>query len=761
MAIKKIKLTGFKISVIITFAFLSLFAVNNLVPNTQSFLNLVDKKLVDLIIRSRSGRSFQTEVAIVAVDTKSIDKYGRWPWGRDIMSELLHELESYYRAKIVGFDIVFSETDPNDVIAENILQKMQRITERELKHSQEQTEQYRKIYSKIQSKINNDTLFGAELSKYDNVVLGYFFFSSRERIDHMTKEERQEAARRIENSEITIIQGAKYLKNALIFKMQAVESNIPELVSSANLSGFFTMVPDAEDGAVRRVQLVLQYGDKYYPSLDLQVLRLYYGNPSIHMVVNEGGIDGFYLGDKYIDTDSDGSIMINYRGSQFTFPHYSVYDVINRKVPREALRNKIVMIGATEVGIYDLRTTPVGADFPGIEVHANVIDNIIKDDYFYSSDLVDLFTFLLILVLGLTVGFALSRLSALPGLIFSLLLLAGYTSIDLWYLYNENTWTSFVYVIGVIVVNWFAVVIFKFFGEERDKRFIKGAFQRYLSPTVIDQLVANPRMLKLGGEKRELTAFFSDIQSFSTISESLTPEELVEVLNEYLTTMTDIILKHGGTVDKFEGDAIIAFFGAPVRQKDHALRCCLASIEMQERLLEMRKNWKEQGKPELLVRMGVNTGNMVVGNMGSAYRMDYTIMGDSVNLTARLEGANKEYQTFFIISEYTYRQVKQDIEARELDLIRVIGKNKPVRVYEVLGRKGDIPEERLKIFHNFALGLSLYRNRQWEKATQIFHRTTSALDGDGPSETFLKRCRYYTANPAAPGWDGVFAMTRK
>ena len=735
--------------------------INYLGLDTDSFLRLIDKKLIDLIIRSKSYTPLQTEVAIVAIDTKAIDEYGRWPWGRNIMTDLLYTLESYYRAKIVGYDIVFSEADPNDITARNILEKVKKITDRELEKSKIQLEQFKKIYSRIHSGINNDTQFGAELSKYDNIVLGYFFFGSDEQIDHMTEKKKLDAAKRIENSEITIIQGAEYLKNVLIYDMQAVESNISELVSDFSLSGFFNLIPDPEDGTIRRVHLVLKYGDKYYPSLDLQILRRYYGNPPIHMVVNEGGVGGFYLGDKYIHTDSDGSVMINYRGDRLTFQHYSVYDVINRKVPKEALKDKIILVGATEVGIYDLRITPVGIRYPGVEVHANVIDNIIKGDYFYHSDLANLLTFLLISVLGLTVGFILSRFSALPGLIFSLLLLVGYISVNLWYLHNERTWTSFVYIIGVIVVNWFAVVLFKFFGEEKDKRFIKGAFQHYLSPAVIERLVSDPTMLKLGGEKRELTAFFSDVEGFTAISESLTPEELVELLNEYLTAMTDIILKHGGTVDKFEGDAIIAFFGAPVPQADHALRCCLASLEMQKRLLEMRENWKEQGKSELFARIGVNTGDMVVGNMGSAYRMDYTMMGDSVNLASRLEGVNTEYKTSLLISEYTHAQVKQNIEARELDLIRVVGKSRPVRIYEVLGEKGAVRKNKLKILKYFAEGLNLYRKQQWEEAMRYFTYTMKTLKGDGPSEIFLKRCRYCKVNPVGSNWDGVFVIERK
>ncbi|MBT4285983.1 MAG: CHASE2 domain-containing protein [Deltaproteobacteria bacterium] len=753
--------SGFRISILVTFIFASVFMTNYLGLRTDSYLELMDKKLVDLIIRARSSKMDQTDVAIIAVDTKSVDKYGRWPWGRNIMAKLLHELNHHYQAKVIGFDMVFSETDPNDVAADQILSNISQTFRKESKGSKELNEKFKKIYSKIASKVKNDKIFGAELSKLENVVLGYFFFATDERLKHMTTEELESSAERIERSEITIIQGAQYLDTIPLPTMQAVESNIPDLSSSNNLNGFFNMFPDPEDGTVRRVHLVLKYKDKYYPSLDLQILKKFYNSNSIRMVVNEGSIYGFYLDDKLINTDSDGSVMINYRGDRMTFSHYSVYDVINKKVPKEALKDKILILGATEVGIYDLRTTPVGIDYPGVEVHASIIDNIIKGDYFYNSDLVDFLTFILILVFGLTVGLVLSKLRALPGLIFSVLILVGYISLNLWFFINEKTWTSFVYIICVIIINWFAVVLFKFFGEEKDKRFIKGAFQQYLSPKVIDQLVENPGMLKLGGEKKELTAFFSDIQGFSTISESLTPEELVVLLNEYLTAMTDIILKHGGTVDKFEGDAIIAFFGAPISHEDHALRCVLAALDMQKKLIEMRENWRKQGRHEILVRIGINTGEMVVGNMGSAYRMDYTMMGDSVNLAARLEGVNKEYKTFNMISEFTYEAVKDQVDTRELDLIRVVGKNKPVRIYEVLGVKGEISEETIHGYKYFSKGLNLYRKQQWEEAIKYFMHTIKLSKSDGPSETFIKRCQYFKENPLTNDWDGVFSMTSK
>ncbi len=757
------KPSGFKISVTITLIFVVIFLRSFLGYNTGTLLDLMDKQVIDFAMRSRGTTLVNNEVAIIAIDTKAVDHFGQWPWKRDVMAVLLHELSAYYEVKVMGYDVLFSESDNNDISAQSALDKYYKAAAKENSDSPKVVSRLRRIRTQISSEVNNDAKFGAELSKWNNVVLGYFFFlsGSLDQIKHMSVEDLDEAAARIENSEIAIVEGEEHLEGILVHEGQAVEANIRQLNSRNALNGYFNVVPDMEDGTIRRIPLIIKYRDMYFPSIDLQMIRRYYGDNPIRMVVNEGGIEGIAIGKKWIQTASDGTVMINFRGPANTFPHYSVYDVIHHKIEKEKLKGKMVILGATESGIYDLRTTPFGTAFPGVEVHANLLDNILQDDYFYRSDFLHFMSFLLILFSGLIIGLILSKLRALHGLILSLLYLVGYFSGNLWLLFNERTWTSFVYILGVIMANWFAIVLYKFFGEEKDKRFIKGAFQQYLSPKVIDRLVDDPSMLKLGGEKREITAFFSDVQGFSTISESLSPEELVELLNEYLTAMTDIVMKYEGTVDKFEGDAVIAFFGAPVSYDDHAARACLASLEMQEKLVDMRKNWREHGKHELYVRIGLNTDHVVVGNMGSAYRMDYTMMGDGVNLAARLEGVNKQYGTFTLISEYTYEAAKDQIEVRELDMIRVVGKREPVRIYEVIGKKGEVPSDCQKASRYFTKGLQLYRNQSWEEAAKYFAHANKLYKNDVASKEFFDRCKDFSVNSPGEAWDGVYQMVTK
>jgi adenylate cyclase len=320
---------------------------------------------------------------------------------------------------------------------------------------------------------------------------------------------------------------------------------------------------------------------------------------------------------------------------------------------------------------------------------------------------------------------------------------------------------NMMYPLAVILLIYASVTVYRYLVETRQKKFVKDAFSTYLAPSVVKNLLESPEKLVLGGEKRVITAFFSDVQGFTSISESLPPEELVELLNEFLTEMTDIILRHEGTVDKFEGDAIIAFFGAPNDLENQAEVACMACIDMQKRLSELRKKWQGQGRPELRMRIGLCTGPAVVGNMGSRSRMDYTMMGDTVNTAARLEGVNKVYGTYTMISESTYQAAGGWIRARELDAINVVGKKEPVKIYELIGYPSDVDEHVQKVTEIYSRGLAAYRSRQWDKAAAYFKKAVSLRPEDRASRTMVERCRRYKADPPPETWNGAFTMTTK
>jgi adenylate cyclase len=497
-----------------------------------------------------------------------------------------------------------------------------------------------------------------------------------------------------------------------------------------------------------------------FPPLSLQMIH-----EATHLAtgvrIAQFGVDGVKLGDRLIPSSESGDFLVNYFGPAFTFTHYSASDVLSRQIGAKELKGKIVLVGGTAAGTHDIHVSPYGALYPGVEIHANVIESILNEDFLKRPDWLRVVDIGVILVSGIILGWMSRLLKAYTMALFLVVGVFGYLGVDYYLFTSKGLWLHSVYPVFTQIFVYSGITLYQYAFETRQKRFIQSAFSQYLAPEVVNRLVEDPSLLKLGGERKVLTAFFSDVAGFSTISEKLSPDELVELLNHYLTEMTDIILKYQGTVDKFEGDAIIAFFGAPVPFEDHALRACLVSLEMQKRLAELRDEWRKEGKHELFMRIGLNTGPMVVGNMGSSARMDYTMMGDSVNLAARLEGVNKQYKTYTMISQFTYEHAKEGIETRKLDSIRVMGKKEPVDIYEVLGKKGEMDENIREILSLFNQGIGHYEQRQWQEGITCFEQALKIHPEDGPSSTYLERCRGFLETPPPDEWDGVYSMLSK
>ncbi|MBD3304992.1 hypothetical protein GF339_01410 [candidate division KSB3 bacterium] len=330
------------------------------------------------------------------------------------------------------------------------------------------------------------------------------------------------------------------------------------------------------------------------------------------------------------------------------------------------------------------------------------------------------------------------------------------------YLFSaQNRWIDVAPLEIAILANFVVGLAFQRAVALYNRNKVKGAFQQYVSTAVVDEMLRHPEKLHLGGERKVLTVLFSDIRGFTSISEGMESQDLVEFLNAYLTQMTDIVLKYDGTLDKYMGDAIMAFYGAPVDQEDHPQRACASALEMMHRLREMQTAWRAQGKPPLDIGIGINSGVMTVGNMGSVKRFDYTVMGDNVNLGSRLEGTNKQYGTNIIISEYTYQHIQGQFVTRELDLVRVKGKAEPVTIYELVGREGEVAEEMLQGISQFEAGIAAYRAMQWDAAIEHFTAALTHYGNDMPSQLYLTRCQTYQQTPPPKGWDGVYIMTTK
>ncbi|MBF0135642.1 MAG: adenylate/guanylate cyclase domain-containing protein [Magnetococcus sp. DMHC-1] len=525
-------------------------------------------------------------------------------------------------------------------------------------------------------------------------------------------------------------------------------SSFSSVATSMNRLRVFPEITKVKDGWPFAVQAIAQYLNAQ-PSIDHHTLKI---GDALNIPLDQ--FNSFYIdfprlrsGVKYLSEIKGRSAL-------------EFLDLTNRDVEEleYLVKDKIVLVGDTSEVSHDWFDTPVGTVY-GVEIIANTINTLLKNTPLKPAPLPVEILACLTFMLGLLLAGQFQH----PAVrwLATLVLFSGYVALVTaqyvqFGLVLSMSYTLVAGMLGFLVINLRAFLL-----ERGQKTMIKSAFGQYLSPKVVDILVKDPSKLTLGGEQREMTAFFSDVAGFSSISEKLTPTELVQLLNEYLTAMCNIISEFDGTVDKFEGDAIIAFWGAPLDQPDHAKLACYTSIDMQKYMVELRERLTREGRPLMKVRIGLNSGPMVVGNMGSKQRMDYTIMGDAVNLAARLEGANKFYSTFTMLSQFTYKQAEPFIDARQLDVVRVVGKKEPVGIYQLLDRKGQVTGALADCVAQYNKGLEKYRAMDFAGALQEFTKALTIIADDGPSLTYQQRCQEYLQNPPPPDWDRVFQFTSK
>ncbi|MCB0413668.1 MAG: CHASE2 domain-containing protein [Bdellovibrionales bacterium] len=575
--------------------------------------------------------------------------------------------------------------------------------------------------------------------------------------------------------------------------------NIDSLNSAKKHSGFFNAFQDL-DGTIRRAYLVAHTGETYMPSVALKgflVANNY--NAEFQLVPNDRfkgyqykKVSDFSITDLNqeakklfkLPVDEKGRLYINYAGPQKIFPYISFADLVKdgdtlfyeqrqwdgdkltdvikttEVSKKEFLKDKILLFGATAIGIYDLRVTPFDKNYPGAETHLNVMDNIINQNAFHSLDWEYENMSFLVLLLGLLLSVAFTYLGALQGLLFTLASLFSTYLIDKYYFFNNEVIVTILFPLCTILGVYVSITVYKYFTEEKNKRELKGTFAKYVSPAIVDEVLSDPENIELGGKKIRMSVFFSDIRGFTTISEKLDPKQLSDLLNSYLTPMTDIVFKNKGTLDKYMGDAIMAFFGAPIQYSDHAAYACRCALDQLVKLKELQAEYKAKGLPMIDIGMGINTGEMSVGNMGSETVRSYTVMGDAVNLGSRLEGINKQYGTRIIISEFTYADVKDHFICREIDWVRVKGKLEPVKIYELIA-ENNTNDSMQTVLSHFNEGFKLYHEKQWQKAIQEFEQALSENPEDGPSLLYVERCKDYISHPPEGDWDGVFVMKTK
>ena len=735
-----------KISILVIIISLTCFFMN------VTFFNFLELKSLDLRFMSRGIRAPGGETLIAVIDEKSLSELGQWPWPRTTIARLIDVLKEY-DAKVVGFDVVFAEFEET-----SSLKEIENLS-REVSRMGMEDEQLTRLFSQRKEAADTDASLARSIEEAGNVALGYFFHTSLSGVEHLNAEDIGKSEALIADSKYKIVQLRGAPSDVPIVRAYAAAPNIKPLSEAAKNSGYFNFVPDM-DGTNRWCPLAIQFQDSYYPPLSLAVLQHYLDWPMLALKIADFGVENVQIGNVTVPTNEAGKMLINYLGPAKTFPHYSISDIVNGRLDPALFKDRIVLVGATATGIFDLRVTPFSPVYPGIEMHATVIDNILHGNFIQRPGWIALIDIFAVIILGLLGGIVLSRMRALWGLIACLSLVAVYLLFNR-YVFNAcNLWLNMIYPVFTILTVYMGITLYKYVTEEKEKKKIRGAFQYYLTASVINEMLKDPTKLKLGGDKKDLTVLFSDIRGFTSISERLTPEELVHLLNEYLTAMTDIVFHYEGLLDKYMGDAIMAVFGAPLDQPDHPLRACYTALDMMEELKTLQKKWEEEGRPVLDIGIGINSGDMVVGNMGSEMRFDYTVMGDSVNLGSRLEGINKEYGTNIVISQYTYEKVNGKLFCRELDSVRVKGKALPVKIYELMG-KGDDAAQWRPFVEKFEEGLSFYKEGRWDEAITSFNDVLSLRPGDGASLLYIQRCEALREDPPEGAWDGVFTMTRK
>ena len=599
-----------------------------------AFLRFMELKTLDLRMLSRGSIPSGGETIIAAIDEKSIAELGRWPWPRTTLAKLVDTLNEA-GAKAIGFDIFFSEADNNS--------SLKTIAElnKEFKDSGITSGDVFNLLERQRAKADTDAVLAKAMTQANSVTAGYFFYFSGDDVGHLKEKEILFNTESIKNGRYQLINlSSQDADDSNLIHAYAPEANIRVLSEAAANCGYVNKFPDS-DGTMRWSPLVIKFRNNYYSSLAISMLQQYLGWPMTALNLASFGVENVQVGNVTIPTDDKGRLLINYLGPAKTFPHYSISDILNRNIPAEKIHNKIVLVGATAKGIYDLRVTPFGSTYPGVEIHATVIDNVLHNKFLKYSTVTRFIDLCMIILFGLLMGLIIPRLRAVYALIYAILIICAFIIANVVVFSFFNIWLNLIYPALTMLLTYLGITVYRYMTEEKDKKKLRKAFQFYLTASVINEMLKNPSKLKLGGDKKDLTVLFSDIRGFTTISEKLSPEELVRLLNEYLTAMTDVVFKYDGTLDKYMGDAVMAVFGAPLDQPDHAKRACLTALDMMTKLHLLQNKWREEGRPMINIGIGINSGDMVVGNMGSEMRFDYTVMGDMVNLGSR-SGRNQQ-----------------------------------------------------------------------------------------------------------------------
>jgi adenylate cyclase len=727
----------------ISAAALVLFAMHVASSPRFEIVDRIENYLYDLRVRMTMPGTVDDRIVIIDIDEASQLELGQWPWPRQTLARLVDRLFDDYEIKVLGMDVLFAEAE--ETSADRLLDELINGNLLSPPEVREQLEQLRTV--------SNGNLAFAESLIARDVVTGFVF-----------KDSISDNEPEFIGSLPAPVVSADDLRDIDVpfVKARGYTGSLPELQANAIDGGFFDSPLIDSDGVFRRAPLVQIYKGDLYPALALSVARVALGSPGVGLNFAETSddrlsgieLETFQLGDLQIPVNEQVAVFIPFRGPQESFPYISARDVLNGTAPHAVLDGRIALLGASAAGLLDLRSTPVGQRYIGVEAHANLvaglIDARIRKQPAYSNGL-ELF---LLFAVAILAALVLPRLSPISALAFTALTIAALMAINLW------MWTSLMLVVpiasllGYTLVTAFLQMTYGFFVEQRNKRHLSQIFGQYIPPKLVEEIDSSGTEVSLEGETREMSVLFSDVRGFTSISEGLDARELTQMMNEFLTPFTHAIQEHRGTIDKYMGDCVMAFWGAPLTDEQHAHHAVLTAFDMLEAVTSLDDDFENKGWPPIRVGVGVASGNMNVGNMGSEFRVAYTVMGDTVNLGSRLEGLTKQYGVDIIVNDRT-RQLATRFAYRELDLVRVKGKQEPVSIFEPLGIAVESSAELRRELAAYEQALAFYRAQDWSAAQHKFRDLKERSDTFLYS-VYLDRIARFIEKPPASDWDGVF-----
>ncbi len=710
------------------------------------FMQRLENYTYDLRLQWTMPRGVDERIVIVDIDESSLKDQGHWPWPRNRLAHMMDQLFDHYQIDVLGFDVVFAESDESSGLAS--LEQLGQTLLRDDK-------KFADVMSQLRPQLQYDQMFANSMQNR-RVVMGYYF-----RHD-------QQSGAEVGQLPAPVLPLGSFDPNSVgAVVASGFAANLPEQQQAAAGGGFFNVSPliDA-DGVFRRISLLQMYQGALYETLSLAVARQALREPRVELVYEQGkggesvALESLRLGRRRVPLDADAAALVPFRGRQGSFVYVSASDVLHARVDPALLRGAIVLVGTTAPGLLDLRSTPMQESYAGVELHANMIAGIMDGDikerpaYTLGLELV------LLLMTGLTLALALPALSPLRATVLTLGLIGTMVLVNL-YLWKQHQLivplaSGLVLTAGLFVFN----MTYGYFVDSRARRLLARLFGQYVPTELVDEMAHDPGTYTLTGSNRMMTVLFSDVRGFTTISEGLDPQQLTALMNEFLTPMTRIIHRHRGTIDKYMGDAIMAFWGAPVTDPDHARHALEAALEMIATLQSLDDHFKARGWPQIRVGVGLNTGEMTVGNMGSEFRLAYTVMGDAVNLGSRLESLTKVYGVQIMVSEYT-RDAVTDHAFRELDCVRVKGKDRPVKIFEPLGLARELDATQQQELEQHTEALALYRAQDWARALQAFACLQQLQPGRAVYRIYAERVAAFSVKPPPPDWDGAHNFLRK